>query len=107
LLDQLYEYLKSIHNNRFRIDVLALQALIHHARGEESAAVAKLSRALDLAEPGGFIRLFVDLGPQVADLLKLLIEKNLAVKYAGRILSAFRKEAQHPIPRPPLSPLRF
>ncbi len=93
LLDQLHDYLESIHNNRFRIDVLALQALLHHARGDESAAVEKLSQALDLAEPGGFIRLFVDLGSPMADLLKLSIEKNVAIKYAGRILSAFREDS--------------
>jgi tetratricopeptide (TPR) repeat protein len=37
LLEQLHDYLESIHNNRFRIDVLALQALLHGTRGKESA----------------------------------------------------------------------
>jgi LuxR family maltose regulon positive regulatory protein len=73
---------------------LALQALLHDGRGEESAALEKLSQALDLAEPGGFIRLFVDLGPQMADLLKQLIEQNVVVDYAGQILAAF-KEDEH------------
>ena len=94
LLNQLHNFLESIHNNRFCIDVLALQALLHHARSEESAAVEKLSQALILAEPGGFIRLFVDLGPPMADLLKRLIKQNIAAKYASRILSAFREDAQ-------------
>ena len=58
----------------------------------------KLSQALNLAEPGGFIRLFVDLGPQMADLLKQLITQNVAVKYAGRILSAFKVDAQKVVP---------
>jgi LuxR family maltose regulon positive regulatory protein len=62
LLDQLNDFFTSIHNNCFRIDALALQALLHDARGQDSAALVKLSQALDLAEPGGFIRLFVDLG---------------------------------------------
>jgi len=69
-----------IHNNRFQIDTLALQALLYDTRSEESAGVELLSRALDLAEPGGFIRLLVDLGLQMAGLLKRLIEKNVAVK---------------------------
>jgi LuxR family maltose regulon positive regulatory protein len=51
-----------------------------------------LTEALALAEPGGFIRLFVDLGPQMADLLKRLIKQNVAVDYIGRILNAFSED---------------
>jgi ATP/maltotriose-dependent transcriptional regulator MalT len=36
----------------------------------------------------------VDLGPQIADLLKQLVKKNVAVEYAGRILSAFKEDAK-------------
>ena len=117
LLDQLHDFLVSIHNNRFQIDTLALQALLHDARGEDSAALEKLSQVLDLAEPGGFIRLFVDLGPRMADLLKQLIKQNVAVDYAGKILAAFREDEHRPVPDPnsllisafriPNSPFRF
>ena len=92
LLDQLHDFLVSIHNNRFRIDTLALQALLHDARGEEPAALESLAQALNLAEPGGFIRLFVDLGPQMADLLKQLVKQNVAVNYIGEILAAFKED---------------
>ena len=105
LLDQLHNFLESIHNNRFRIDVLALQALLHDTRGEDSVAVEKLSLALDLAEPGCFIRLFVDLGPQMADLLKRMIQNNVGVDYAGQILSAFREDGHHSISPAPSYPL--
>jgi LuxR family maltose regulon positive regulatory protein len=98
LLDQLHDFLVSIHNNRFRIDALALQALLHDARGDDTAAVEKLSQALDLAEPSGFIRLFVDLGSQMADLLEQLLQQNVAVDYAGQILSAFNEDAQRVMP---------
>ncbi len=92
LVDQLLEFLTSIHNIRFQIDVLALQALLHHTRGEKSAALEKLTAALNLAQPGGFIRLFVDLGPQIADLLKKLVKQNVALDYIGKILAAFRED---------------
>jgi LuxR family maltose regulon positive regulatory protein len=100
LLDQLHEFLVSIHNNRFQIDVLALQALLCDTRGEGPAALKSLAKALDLAEPGGFIRIFVDLGPQMADLLKQLIKQNLAVSYAGQILAAFKDDDHRAVPDP-------
>jgi LuxR family maltose regulon positive regulatory protein len=92
LLDQLHDFLTSIHNIRFQIEVLALQALLGDFRGEGSAVLENLAKALNLAEPGGFIRLFVDLGPQTADLLKQLIKQNVAVGYIGRILAAFKED---------------
>jgi LuxR family maltose regulon positive regulatory protein len=94
LLDQLNDFFTSIHNNCFQIDVLALQALLNDARGEDSAALEKLSQALDLAEPGGFIRSFVDLGSPMADLLKQLMKQDVATGYIRQILAAF-KEDEH------------
>jgi len=47
LLDQIHDFLVSIHNNRFRIDALALQALLHNARGEHAVALEKLTAAID------------------------------------------------------------
>ncbi len=92
LIDELHDFLESIHNIRFRIDALALQALIHDARGKHSVALEKLTAALNLAEPGGFIRPFVDLGPQMTTLLKRLIKQDVAVGYIKRILDAFSED---------------
>ena len=62
------DYYASIHSTRVLIDVLVLQALLHVAQGDESQALEKLVAALALAEPGGFIRPFLDQGPEMADL---------------------------------------
>jgi len=100
LLDQLHDFLTSIHNIRFQIDVLSLQALYHESGGEKAVAIEKLTEALNLAEPGGFIRLFVDLGPQMADLLKRLVRQNVALDYIGRILAAFSDQEHRTAPDP-------
>ena len=92
LLDELQVFQVSIHNKVFLIDVLALQALLHDARGEEKYALDKVTEAIALAEPGGFIRLFVDMGPRMAWLLTRLGRQNTSVEYIGRILAAFRAE---------------
>jgi len=38
---------------------LVLQALTHHASGDTPGALAPLERALTLAEPEGYVRVFV------------------------------------------------
>ena len=97
LLKRLHDFVLFTHNTRFQIDVLALQALLHDARSEGTVAIEKLTRALALSEPGGFIRLFVDLGPRMAELLKQLIRKNIAVGYIGRILAAIKEDAHRTV----------
>jgi ATP/maltotriose-dependent transcriptional regulator MalT len=94
----LHDFVTSIHNHRFRIDVLALQALLYDALGEESLALDKATQALALAEPGTFVRTFVDLGPRMADLLKRLARQNVAVRYIGQILAAFRDDERRAAP---------
>jgi LuxR family maltose regulon positive regulatory protein len=91
LLGQLYDFVIFSHSRRFQIDVLALQALYYDSRGEGTAARKRLTDALQLAEPGGFIRPFVDLGPAMADLLKGLHRKKIARHYIEKILAALEQ----------------
>ena len=67
-LSQLGEYVSGIHHTRLQIETLALQALLDDATGDQPAALTSLEKALRLAQPGEFIRTFVDLGPQMASL---------------------------------------
>jgi LuxR family maltose regulon positive regulatory protein len=51
-----------------RLKVTIVQAVALHAHGEKDKAVQVLNDALALAEPGGFIRIFVDEGVPMAAL---------------------------------------
>jgi LuxR family maltose regulon positive regulatory protein len=51
------------------IEILALRALALQAQGDAAPALGVLKRALSLAEPEGYIRLFADLGEPMAVLL--------------------------------------
>ena len=53
-----------------RLKTMVLQAVALHVHGEKDKAVQVLGEALALAEPGGFIRLFVDEGLPMARLLR-------------------------------------
>jgi len=51
-----------------------------------------MERALTLAEPEGYIRLFIELGPAMADLLYSCIAQGTTVIYAGKLLDALLVE---------------
>jgi LuxR family maltose regulon positive regulatory protein len=89
LLRHIREFVESTHNTRFLIETLALQALLYDVEGDEPAALAALEQAIALAEPGGFIRLFVDLGLPIARLLAELRRRDVAPEYIAHILIAF------------------
>jgi LuxR family maltose regulon positive regulatory protein len=51
--------------------------------------MAALERALALAEPEGYVRIFVDEGPPMAHLLYKAATRGIAPDYARRLLAAF------------------
>jgi LuxR family maltose regulon positive regulatory protein len=83
-----------------RLKVMVLQAVAHHAHGEKDKAVQLLGDVLPLAEPGGFIRIFVDEGMPMAELLTRLKDEGgtLRVKeYIHKLLAAFGQQKDvHP-----------
>jgi len=60
--------------------------------GEKDKAVQLLVDALTLAEPGGFIRLFVDEGRPMAQLLSEAT--GMVPDYTGKLLAVFEAEEQ-------------
>ncbi len=75
-----------------RLETMVLEALAHRANGEKEAAVRRLSEALALAQPAGYVRLFVDEGAPVAQLLPEVAARGAFGGYAGELLAAFEEE---------------
>jgi LuxR family maltose regulon positive regulatory protein len=73
------------------IEILVLQALAHQLLGDLPAALVALERALTLAEPEGYVRIFVDEGPAMAVLLKAAAKHGVAAGYVRRLLAAVDK----------------
>lgn len=81
---------QKMHNTHSTIQVLSLQALILQALGRREAACSALARALALAEPGGFIRTFLDLGTALEKLLRSFVSTQQSqTSYAKRLLTLF------------------
>jgi LuxR family maltose regulon positive regulatory protein len=71
------------------IEILILQALALHAGGDTNQAVDTLERALTLAEPRCFYRIFVDEGQPMARLLYKALNRGIAPDYVNQLLQAF------------------
>jgi LuxR family maltose regulon positive regulatory protein len=87
-----------------RLKVMVLQALARHAHGEKGKAVQLLGDALALAEPGGIIRIFVDEGIAMAQLLSEAASRGIVPDYTRKLLAAFEAEGQKSKDKLHLSP---
>lgn len=85
---------KGWHDERLKI--MIVQALVLQAQGETDAAVQLLGEALALAEPNGFIRIFVDEGLPMAQLLSETAVRGTMPSYCEKLLAVFASEG-HPI----------
>jgi LuxR family maltose regulon positive regulatory protein len=70
------------------IEILVLQALTRQRLGDIAAALARLERAVTLAEPEGYVRVFADEGPAMASLLIVAAKQGTAGNYVRRLLAA-------------------
>jgi LuxR family maltose regulon positive regulatory protein len=68
------------------IEVLTLQAL---AASHEDQALKFLRQALILAEPEGYVRVFVDQGKSLIPLLRKAAQRGITPAYIAKLLAAF------------------
>lgn len=71
------------------LEILILRALALEAQGERAEALTALGRALVLAEPEGFIRLFIDEGAPMLALLRQAHMHDILQGYVAHLLAAF------------------
>jgi LuxR family maltose regulon positive regulatory protein len=74
------------------IEALILQALAHQVQGNISQAIVALDRSLVLAEPEGYVRVFLDEGAPMEALLRQSQAYSTAPQYGSKLLSLFSKE---------------
>ncbi len=88
------------------IEILALQALALEAQGRPDEADTTLSQALSLARPEGYVRLFLEMGRPLRELLERSTTRGAAAEtdvgamarivgdYVRDLLGAFRQERE-------------
>jgi LuxR family maltose regulon positive regulatory protein len=71
------------------IEALVLRALTDWKRGQQADAMTALERALRLAEPESYMRLFADLGLPMARLLQEARSRAVMPEYVTKLLAVF------------------
>jgi len=82
------------------LKVMVLQVVTFHAHEEKDKAAQLLGDTLALAEPGGFIRTFVDEGLPMAKLLSEAASRGVMADYVSKLLTAFEDDRQTTEPSP-------
>jgi LuxR family maltose regulon positive regulatory protein len=88
LLDRLLQDAEAKARVRSVLEILVLRALALSALGDNAGALEVLGRALRLAEPEGYVRLFLDEGTLMVALLRQAHARGLAPGYVAALLEA-------------------
>lgn len=89
LLEQLLAFAQTEGRMRAVIKTMALQALVLQASGAIESAISKITQALILAEPEGYVLTFTEEGLEMTRLLKrLLTEQNAGTRISSEYLQA-------------------
>jgi len=86
------------------IEILVLQALAYQAQGNLPAALLPLQHALALAGPEGYVRMFLDEGSSMMQLLCEASAREIMPDYTDNLLTAFEAEKQKGEDKPDQSP---
>jgi LuxR family transcriptional regulator, maltose regulon positive regulatory protein len=104
LLERLLEAAEEGDRKGSAIEILILQAIASHAQDNMPAALTSLQHALTLAEPQGYVRIFLDEGPGVMQLLREAGARQIMPGYTGKLLALFEAEKRKNENISPLSP---
>ena len=97
------------------IKILVVLALAEEAQGDVTSAIVSLERALILAEPEGYVRIFVEPGTPMVQLLREAMTRGITLTYTNWLLTTLATWGQPhddtptasvvPSPQPLIEPL--
>jgi LuxR family maltose regulon positive regulatory protein len=93
MLREMTKIAKKSNHRYFLLNTLVTQGHYYWTRREKEKAFISLDKALKIAEPNGFVRIFLDYGPALKDLLKEYAMEYGEKRYATRILKDIEKES--------------
>jgi LuxR family maltose regulon positive regulatory protein len=106
LLERLLKAVEEGRRTGSAIEILVLQALAYEAHDNLPLALAPLERALTLAEPEGYVRIFIDQGIPMAHLLSEAARRGIMPDHTRKLLAAFEADQRMSDNKPYLSPIQ-
>jgi len=105
LLDRLHDAAAAGNRTGHRIHILILQARAYQAAGQINHALTALQNALTLAEPEGFLQVFVDEGDAMKHLLHAVSQQGSPAGFARRLHQHLTQPQAAAAPASPPQPL--
>jgi LuxR family maltose regulon positive regulatory protein len=99
ILKQLHAQARQHHNSLMLMNVLADLALFADIQDDTRLALLHLEQALMMAQVGGHIRIFADLGSRMNELLSRLHSRKVSPRFIRQVQKAFTNEqTSNPVP---------
>lgn len=96
LIDRVLRLAEDQGRSGSMIEIFVVQALTHQTIGNKTDAAASIERALTLAEPEGYVRVFLDEGDSIRNLLRQIDNRSENAAYAQRLIAAFGHNETEP-----------
>ena len=89
IIDGFQPKIEKQSRNGTLVEVYALRALIHHGQNQPGNAVECIMKAVELAEPGEYLRIFLDEEAPMLDILKQAVRVYPGSAYLKKVIQAF------------------
>ena len=89
LINRIYKHAQGVGKKLTELKCLILFSKLFYKKGDVDQALEHLYKAFAIAQPEGFIRIFVDEGPPMARLLYEALSRGIAPDYVQKLLAAF------------------
>jgi LuxR family maltose regulon positive regulatory protein len=98
ILERLLQKAEAEERTGSVIEISILQAIALYAQSNIQKALNALEHALVLAEPEGYVRVFIDEGSQMYNLLRDAATHGIASGYVSKLLVVMRESGQRELP---------
>jgi LuxR family maltose regulon positive regulatory protein len=88
LVDRLLDAAEASGRRGDVLEIRIVLALARHAAGDSEGAAAAIAAAIAIAEPEGYVRVFLDEGPAMTALLRRVAKRSDAPGYVAELLRA-------------------
>jgi len=102
LLERLLDAAETDRRMGSVIEISILQARLHWIQGNREVALTFLQRALQLAEPEGYVHIFVDEGKVMKTILSEAVTQEIVPSYSQQLLMTFENSSESSRPSQPL-----